>query len=115
MNIIVNSALLFSIKQVLKKIPISNFFENSPWRNTPLGNNKLCFCWLHLILHVNLMRFFYNWSSKKTVIEKTFPRRFENNKGADQLAHLSNLINTFDIGFLESVISKLTASEVLMV
>ena len=38
--------------------------------------------------------------------EKTCLRWFENNKGADQPAHLCSLISTFVIRLWESVISK---------
>ena len=44
--------------------------------------------------------------------EKTWLRRFANNKGADQPAHPRCLISVFAIRFLESTISKLTTSEI---
>ena len=39
---------------------------------------------------------------------------FANNKGADQSAHLRSLISTFVIRSLESIISKLATSEILI-
>ena len=39
---------------------------------------------------------------------------FENNKLADQLAHLRTLITAFVINLLESIICKLATSEYLM-
>ena len=44
--------------------------------------------------------------------EKTYLRRFANNKGADQPAHPRSLISGFVIHCLESTISKLTTSEI---
>ena len=44
--------------------------------------------------------------------EKTCLRWFANNKGADQPANLHRLISTFVICILESIISKLAASEI---
>ena len=44
--------------------------------------------------------------------EKTFLRRFENNKGADQPAHLRSLISAFVIRLLESIISRFATNEI---
>ena len=44
--------------------------------------------------------------------EKTCLRGFLNNKGADQAAHPYSLISPCVIRFLESIISKLAASEI---
>ena len=44
--------------------------------------------------------------------EKTCLQRFATNKGADQPVHLPSLISIFVILFLESIISRLAASEV---
>ena len=44
--------------------------------------------------------------------KKTCLWRFANNKGADQPAHPRSLISAFVIRFLESIISKLAASEI---
>ena len=44
--------------------------------------------------------------------EKTWPRGFANNKGADQPAHLRSRISAFVIRFLESIICKLATGEI---
>ena len=44
--------------------------------------------------------------------EKTCLRRFANNTGTDQPAHLRSLISAFVIRFLESIISRLATSEI---
>ena len=44
--------------------------------------------------------------------EKTCLRRFANNKGADQPAHLRSLVSVFVIRLLESIISRLATSEI---
>ena len=44
--------------------------------------------------------------------EKTCLRGLANNTGADQPAHLSRLLSAYVIHFLESIISKLTTSEI---
>ena len=46
--------------------------------------------------------------------EKTCLRGLANNKGADQPAHPRSLISTFVIRFLESFISKLATSQILI-
>ena len=46
--------------------------------------------------------------------EKTCPRRFANNKGADQPAHLGRLISAFVIHLLESIRFQLASSEISM-
>ena len=46
--------------------------------------------------------------------EKTCLRGFENNTGADQLAHPRSLISTFIIRLLESIIFRLATSEILI-
>ena len=46
--------------------------------------------------------------------EKTCFRWFANNKGEDQPAHSRSLISAFVIRLLESIISKLAASEILI-
>ena len=43
---------------------------------------------------------------------KTCPRGFVNNKGADQPAHLRRLVSTFVIRLLKSIISQLASSEI---
>ena len=44
--------------------------------------------------------------------KKTCLRRFANNKGADQPAHLRSLISAFVIRLLESIIYSLATSEI---
>ena len=44
--------------------------------------------------------------------EKTCPRGFANNKGADQPAHKRSLISAFIIRLLESIVSRLASSEI---
>ena len=46
--------------------------------------------------------------------EKTCLREFAKNKGTDQPAHPRSLISAFVIRFLESTISKLCTSEILI-
>ena len=46
--------------------------------------------------------------------EKTCLPGFANNKGADQPAHLHRLINAFLIHVLQSIISRLATSEILI-
>ena len=46
--------------------------------------------------------------------EKTCLWEFENNKGADQPAHLCSLISNFDIPLLEGILSKLASSQFLI-
>ena len=46
--------------------------------------------------------------------EKTCLRGFANNTGTDQPAHPRSLISAFDIRFLESIISKLAMSKILI-
>ena len=47
--------------------------------------------------------------------EKTCLRWFANNIGADQPAHPRSLISAFVIRFLESIISRLATSEIVLV
>ena len=44
--------------------------------------------------------------------EKTCPREFANNTGADQPAHPRSLISAFVIRFLEGIICKLAAGKI---
>ena len=46
--------------------------------------------------------------------EKTYLRRFSNNTGTDQPAHQRRLISAFVIRLLESIISKLALSKILI-
>ena len=46
--------------------------------------------------------------------EKTCLLRFVNNKGADQPVHLRSLISAFAIYLLESIISRLATSKILI-
>ena len=46
--------------------------------------------------------------------KKTCLRECENNKGADQPAHPRSPISTFVIRLLESIISRLDSSEILL-
>ena len=46
--------------------------------------------------------------------EKNCLRGFANNKGTDQPAHMRSLISAFVIPFLESIISRLASSEILI-
>ena len=46
--------------------------------------------------------------------EKTCLQGLVNNKGADQPSHPRSLISTFVIRFLESIISKLATSQILI-
>ena len=46
--------------------------------------------------------------------EKTCLRRFAKNKGTDQPAHTCSLISAFVIRLLESIISTLATSEILI-
>ena len=47
--------------------------------------------------------------------EKTYPRGYANNKGADQPAHPRSLISAFVIPFVESFICKLATCEISIV
>ena len=52
--------------------------------------------------------------SNGTRREKTCLQGFANNTGADQPAHPRRLISAFVIRFLESIISRLATSEILI-
>ena len=53
----------------------------------------------------------HNWASRREKLSS----RFANNKGVDQPAHPHRLISAFAIRFLESVISRLATSEILII
>ena len=56
-----------------------------------------------------ILRVTYGPQRKKTCL-----RGFANNRGADQPAHPRSLISAYVIRFLESVISKLATSKILV-
>ena len=61
-----------------------------------------------------LVKIPHRWKSYGPRREKTCLWGFANNEDADQPAHPRSLISTFVIRFLESIISKLATSEILI-
>ena len=58
---------------------------------------------INFVSHINTIS--YIWASNPSSV-------FANNKIADQPAYSRRLISAFDIGFLESIMSKLATSEI---